>query len=90
MSMPICPCNYVNQTAGLCGMVCHVERPWQTACGPATMVAQLLPFACCRYAAGALERVLELNRVVWQDEGLGERAAKLLRDIESGMSWADG
>lgn len=47
------------------------------------------PIACRRYAAGALERVLELNRVVWQDEGLGERAAKLLRDIESGMLWAD-
>lgn len=39
---------------------------------------------CCRYAAGALERVLELNRGVWQDDGLAQRATKLLRDIESG------
>lgn len=38
----------------------------------------------CRYAAGALERVVELNRAVWQDNDLGQRAAKLLRDIEAG------
>lgn len=36
------------------------------------------------YAAGALERVLELNRLVWKDEELGRRATKLLADIESG------
>ena len=37
------------------------------------------------HAAAGLERVLELNKHIWQSKELEEKAAKLLKDIEGGI-----
>jgi len=37
------------------------------------------------YLAGALERMLELNSAVWEDEDLALRMVKLLEDIKTGI-----
>ena len=42
------------------------------------------------YVAGALQRALELNRLVWGDAGFGARAGKLLAEVEQGAEWGCG
>ena len=37
------------------------------------------------YAAGALERALELNRAIWKSEAFSRDAGKLLRDVVEGI-----
>jgi meiotically up-regulated gene 157 (Mug157) protein len=37
------------------------------------------------YAASALYKVIEMNRVVWKHAGLHEKASKLLNEIETGI-----
>jgi hypothetical protein len=35
---------------------------------------------------GALQRIIELNRLVWCDDFIGETARKLLADITEGIT----
>lgn len=38
------------------------------------------------YAAGALQRLLQLNSATWQSKEISKRAGKLLNDIRQGLN----